>query len=927
MSLRPTLRLLVPALLVVAAIGGEDAQPLPNLAPTVGDYLEHDYYDQSRFQPRLMVERALRALESAEVGIETQWVADEVLLTVAADQQRVPAPEPKSLAEAMQLIERLRGAIDRATTLPAKRRRDLAYVLVNGALGVLDPHTVLMPPEPAKEFREDIAGEFYGIGAFLQQDEGVIAIERVMPGLPADKAGVEDGDVILGIDGEKTAGLSLEQAVRRIKGPKGTTVTLTVERKSAGGAIDIPITRDLVQVITMRPYRSGDVGYVRMDEFNGYTARDLFRTIQELQKNGPLKAFVLDLRFNGGGLLDQSRLVSDFFLPKGEEIVRTVTSDGQPQIYKSSSRQVLDAPMVVITSGGSASAAEILSGCLQRNDRAVVVGTTTFGKGSVQTVKDLGDGSRLKLTIQEYQLPGGVSIQDLGVTPDIRFVQHATRKDGAIDLVPFTGSREQDDEFALKNKAGYQHQSAFELGWLAKYLAPEDQKRSGIASKEFVPDQEASLVIGLVAQAVLTQDFPAGAADAAKNRQLRQFLLERLKGPIKAHADLEAAKLNEAFAKRTPAITWGSGPDGEVKPGTLALTYTGPATIAAGETVALTFRLANAGAAPIGRLYGIVRADKFSPFWEDEVVFGEVPAGGATTGTLTFKAPPRLHAGEERFELVVRRDHHDEELAIVPVSVRIKPQPRPVLDYSWKIEEQDGNGQLNPDENATLVLTLRNDGDGPSSRIDLRVFKDNDPYVQLGDKGSKIEPLPKGGTHAVRIPLTVLKEVKRGDKTVPFSADAIKLQVRAEERFDEQDGRFRATLFHALSIPVNAPLNPRPVVQPRLSLVSAENQAGGKAVVTIKVQDQNLRFLTVFHDEDKIALVPAARMPADGVYSTTLTLKPGANNLRVLAIDEDEVDEVLPVRLWGEGSPVVAKPVVVPNPRQEKPAEKAPIIP
>jgi hypothetical protein len=262
-------------------------------------------------------------------------------------------------------------------------------------------------------------------------------------------------------------------------------------------------------------------------------------------------------------------------------------------------------------------------------------------------------------------------------------------------------------------------------------------------------------------------------------------------------------------------------------------------------------------------------------------------------------------------------------LASVPVSLRVKAQPRPVLDYSWKIEEQDGNGQLNPDENATLVLTLRNDGEGPSSRIDLRVFKDNDPYVQLGDKGSKVDPLPKGGTFAVRIPLTVLKEVKHGDKAVPFSADSIKLQVRAEERFDEQDGRFRATLFHALTIPVNAPLNPRPVVQPRLTLVSAESQAGGKAVVTVRIQDQNLRFLTVFHDEDKIAMVPAVRMPADGVFSTTVTLKPGANNLRVLAIDEDEVDEVLPVRLWGEGTPVVAKPVPAPG----KAPEKAPIIP
>jgi carboxyl-terminal processing protease len=923
---RPTRALWLLALGLAPLIGQEEVAPaLPNLAPTIGKHLERDYYDHQRFTPKLMVSRALRALETAEVGIDTTWKDGVITLTVAEKDIAINAMDPTSLEQAMALIEKVRVAVD-GTTLPPERRRDLAYVLVNGALRVLDPHTVVMPPEPAKDFREDIAGEFFGIGAFLQQEEGVIGIERVMAGLPADKAGVMDGDNIIAINGEKTAGLSLSQAVRRIKGPKGTTVVLTVERKTAPEPLDISVVRDLVQMVTMRGHRRGEVGYIRMDEFNGHTARDLFNTVLELQKEGPLKAFVLDLRFNGGGLLDQARLVSDFFLPKGDEIVRTVTSDGEPQIFRASSRQILDVPMVVMTSGGSASAAEILSGCLQRNERAVVIGATTFGKGSVQTIKDLSDGSRFKLTIQEYQLPGGVSIQDLGVNPDVRLVRHTVREDGTVDIVPFTGNREEDDEFALKNKVAYEHPATYELGWVAEFQSLNDLKKSGIASREFVPDQEATLVLDLVAQATASEGFSAAAELAAKQRGLRTFMLERLKQPIAGASEQESQALAAAFTKRTASLVWGPG----TKPleGSLTVAFKGPDTVIAGATTPVVFTASNTGSTPVGRLYGMVEADRFSPLWEDEVVFGQIDSKGSVEGVLNFSVPPRAFAGEERFVLNLLSDHGGTVHASVPVTLRIQAQPRPHLSYTWVLEEPGGNGQLDPDEQATIALTVVNDGQGPSSRLDLRVFKDNDPFVQLGDKGGKVEPLQPGGKATIKVPLSVLKEVKQGDKTEVFSAKAIKLQVRIEERFDEQvDARFRASLFHALSVPVGTRPEPKPVVQPSLSLIDSRRE-GNQVTLTVQAADDNLRFLTTFLNEDKIDLLPAARLAQDGRYQVTMTLTPGANAIRVVAFDNDEMDEVLPVRLWGDGpveqKQVIAKPAGTPKP--SAPAN-TPVIP
>lgn len=915
---RPTRFLWLLALGLAPLLAQEDLVPaLPDLAPTVGKHLERDYYDHSRFVPKLMVGRALRALETAEAGIDTQWKDGVITITVAEKDLQLNAADPTTLDQAMALIEKVRLLVD-GSTLPPERKKDLAYVLVNGALRVLDPHTVVMPPEPAKEFREDIAGEFFGIGAFLQQEEGVIGIERVMAGLPADKAGVMDGDTIIAINGEKTAGLSLTQAVRRIKGPKGTTVVLTVERKSAAEPLDISVVRDLVQMVTMRSHRSGDVGYVRMDEFNGYTARDLYRAVLELQKEGPMKAFVLDLRFNGGGLLDQARLVSDFFLPKGEEIVRTVTAEqnGEPQIFRSSSRQILDVPMVVITSGGSASAAEILSGCLQRNERAVVIGATTFGKGSVQTIKDLSDGSRFKLTIQEYQLPGGVSIQDLGVNPDIKLVRHAVREDGTVDLIPFSGSREEDDEFALKNKAAYEHQATYELGWLAEYQTVDELKQSGIAAREFKPDQEASLVLDLVTKAAASDGFVAAGEQASKQRALRAFILERLKQPIAGAADSEGKALAAAFAKRAPAFVWGERT--EPMTGSLSLAFVGPATVTAGATSEIAFTVKNLSDAALGRLYGLVDADRFSPLWEDEVVFGQVPAKGTTNGVLKFAVPPRSYAGEERFTLNLYDDHGGTVRATLPVTLTIQAQPRPHLSYTWKLDEPGGNGQLDTNEQATVALTVTNDGEGPSNRLDLRVFKDNDPFVQLGDKGGKIEPLAPGASATVKVPISVLAEAKQGDETQKFAAKAIKLQVRVDERFDEQvDARFRASLFHTLSIPVGTKAEPKPIVQPKLALLDTKRD-GNQVTLTVAVKDDNLRFVTTFLNEDKVDLLTAARLAGDGRYQVSMTLKPGANAIRVVALDNDELDEVLPVRLWGEGAveekQVIAKPAVVPKP-------------
>jgi carboxyl-terminal processing protease len=905
----PTLLALAPLAAAVWPLAAADPKPFPDMGPKVGEILDSDYYDRARVQPRLMIERGLRQLARAEPGILARWEAGTITLTLGTEQKTVAAPEPSDLDGTMAILERVRLILEDGR-YKRDRARELSYELFNGALAVLDPHTDVTPPDFAQMFREDMAGEFFGIGAFLHSDEGLITVERVIPGTPAERAGVEDGDVILAINGEKTAGMLQDQAVKRIRGPKGTPVVLTVERKGVAQPLDIPVVRDLVHSISLRSWRSGDVAYIRLDEFHARANQDLCSAYLDLQRSGPIKALVIDLRFNGGGLLDQAKAICGLFLDDNAEIVRTVTVDGRPMIFKSPRRALIDVPVVCLVSPGTASAAEIVSGALQRNDRAVVIGRTTFGKGTVQTLRDLDDDSRLHFTIQEYQLPGGVSIQDVGVTPDVRLIQHSVREDGRIDLLPLTFQRESDSEFALANRSVYQHKTSYELGWLARFVNKDEQKRESIASRDFTPNQEGRLVVELVKQLADQPDFAETSVKAVREHRLRPWLLDQLKAPVAARAEIEAAALAEALKKQPKSIAWGGAT--AVDPATIGLSYSGPSEVAAGTTAALTFAIANRGTADVGRLFGVVRTDKASPLWEKEVVVGAIAAGQTATGTLDFAVPPRAFTGDERFTLDLFQDGRKDPVASLPVRLAVRGQTRPHLGVAWKIEEPDASrdNKLDLDEAAKLVLTIENTGDAPTAELDVRVFKDNERFVELTKTRDKLPVLAAHEKRVVEVPIVVHRDITIGGKAVPFSGDGVKLQMVAAEHFDDEvDGRFRAVLSHAITIPVGTPLIAKRVVPPSLSLVGDPERSGGNRVtLRVKVEDEALRFVGCFLGDDKIDLRPASALH-DGIYTATATLKPGLNTVTVFAVDQEDTDQSLPLRLWGEGEVTLgAKP-------------------
>ena len=315
--------------------------------------------------------------------------------------------------------------------------KELVEAAINGMLTSLDPHSSYLSPDAAENMQVQTRGEFGGLGIEVTQEEGFVKVVSPMDGTPADQAGMEAGDFITHVDGESVLGLTLNEAVDLMRGPVGSEIVITVVREGTPEPFDVSIIRDTIKLTAVRARTERDAVVLRVSTFNDQTYPNLESGIAEqIEAQGGLdkvSGIVLDLRNNPGGLLTQAIKVSDAFLDKGE-IVSTRGREVQDgERFNATSGDLAEGmPMVVLINGGSASASEIVAGALQDHRRAIVVGTKSFGKGSVQTVMPLRGGGAMRLTTSRYYTPSGRSIQALGVSPDI-VVAQPRRRAGAED--------------------------------------------------------------------------------------------------------------------------------------------------------------------------------------------------------------------------------------------------------------------------------------------------------------------------------------------------------------------------------------------------------------------------------------------------------------------------------------------------------------
>lgn len=362
-----------------------------------------------------MIRRASLVLVGALMGAS----AMSVIYAAGVPAEAAGASTYKELSIFGDVFERVRAQY---VTPPQEDK--LVEAAINGMLSSLDPHSSYMNAKDADDMRTQTKGEFGGLGIEVTMEDDLVKVITPIDDTPAAKAGVLAGDYISEIDGQSVRGLKLEDAVEKMRGAVNTPIKLTIIRKGADKPIEMTIVRDIVAVRAVKSRVENDVGYLRVISFTEKTTPDLEAAIAKIKKEVPadkLKGYVLDLRLNPGGLLDQAINVADDFLERGEVVSTRGRNPDETRRFNAGPGDLTDGkPMIVLINGGSASASEIVAGALQDLRRATVLGTRSFGKGSVQTIIPLGENGALRLTTALYYTPSGRSIQGTGIEPDVK---------------------------------------------------------------------------------------------------------------------------------------------------------------------------------------------------------------------------------------------------------------------------------------------------------------------------------------------------------------------------------------------------------------------------------------------------------------------------------------------------------------------------
>jgi len=404
---------------------------------------------------------------------------------------------------------------------------ELIESAINGMLSSLDPHSSYLNAKDYQDMQVQTRGEFFGLGIEVTMENELIKVISPIDDTPAARAGILAGDVITHLDGEQVQGLTLRQAVEKMRGPANSSIVLTVMREGVAEPLKITVVRDVIRVQSVRHrIENDDVGYIRIASFSEQTMEGLEKAIDDIEAKIPeekFKGFVLDLRGNPGGLLDQAVLVSDAFLDRGEIVSTRGRRSNEVQRFSARPGDLVDGePVIVLLNGGSASASEIVAGALQDHRRATLVGTRSFGKGSVQTIIPIGRAGAIRLTTARYYTPSGRSIQARGIDPDIEILPKVPEDLANLDMVSESGLRGHllgdderkaaetppvtDETAATEPDAEGEGEEEGPKGALSAYV-PEDPKE----------DTQLQYALDLLRGAQVNARFPATAEQGIPN--------------------------------------------------------------------------------------------------------------------------------------------------------------------------------------------------------------------------------------------------------------------------------------------------------------------------------------------------------------------------------------------------------------------------
>ncbi len=650
---------------------------------------------------------------------------------------------------------------------PPLTKDDIEYIAINGMLKKLDPHSYIFTPKDFDDFEQSTGGNFGGLGLVVgMNDNGEIMVISPMKGTPGTKAGIEAHDVIVQIDDVSAVNMTLDKAVSKMRGEPGTKVTLTIRREGVSELLKFEITRAVIKITSvLAAMPKPGIGYINLSGFMENTYSTLLEELDGLKKKG-MKALVLDMRNNSGGLLSQAIAISDLFLDKGV-IVSTVEEDDEIETNsaKRNKNDILDIPIIVMINEGSASATEIVTAALKKNGRATVLGRKSFGKGSVQTIISMPGGGGMKLTIAEYLTPGNISIQSVGITPHIetRPVFIHPDKISVFD----SGEnilKEGDLEEHIVSK--YAPKTAEKPLTTIRYFKEYKDIKTIIKERreqkddEFKSDEEIEIAVKIAEQ--MTQNKKAyESSQMIKDEEWNKIL----------------AKLHEN------GINWQRMTSlAQPKTDTLKVTMLSDPQLKGGETAKFTFKAEIDG--EIGNLLGVFETP-ISGLRRIEVPFGSF--SGEIERTVSVKLPESVQwqKTEGTMKLYLNEPEKKKEIKTEKFTVETIPVMQPELRLSLVSADSGGNrdGLIQSGESAELTLKMENVGQGAILEGKAMLINTNDSKEIFIENGTHAFTLEPGKQETAKFTFKTEKPAKEEDlakQKLSISVYDYKLKYSAE---------------------------------------------------------------------------------------------------------------------------------------------------
>ncbi|HEY5949129.1 MAG TPA: MXAN_5808 family serine peptidase, partial [Kofleriaceae bacterium] len=746
--------------------------------------IKERYVEPARIEPRKMLYAALDSVQFniPEVLVEPDVARNKVAIAVNDKREVFETDDVDSPWRLSAKLKRIFRFIE--TNMNAGG--DLAkveYAAVNGMLSTLDPHSILMDPEAARDMDVSTSGKFGGLGIVIRMIERKLTVVKPMKDTPAWSKGIKAGDHIVKINNELTENLTSNEAVDRMRGKPETPVTLWIERKGSPNLMRFDLNRAIIRVSAVEhKLLDKGVGYIKIKQFSKGIASDVADAMKEMSGKGAT-SWILDLRYNPGGLLEESVQLSDLFIDSGT-VVTTVS--GRDREARRAERGFGDttSPLVVLVNGGSASASEIVAGALKNLDRAVIIGTRTFGKGTVQELYDNEDHSKLKLTIAQYLTPGDRSIQNLGIVPDILLQRMYVpdKNDSPTDFVrllaPTHTYGEKDlDSHIVSTYAKEIDKPAYEVPFIVERKKPAvgDAATTAPPDDEDEPDEDD-----------ITEDF--------EMKFSKEVLANVAAGPrpkVVASAAKTVARLRAEEEKKLIAalsqigVDW-SAPDATAStPANLDVSIaTSPGgAIKGGQDVAITATVKNTGSGPAFRVLPRLQADTDSVFNDVELPIGKVAPGETKTFTAKVKVPAEALDRVNRLGVEVR-EAKNAPAHVATTEIKVEALPRPVFAYSWQlVDEGNGDGLVQRGEKFKLQVSVKNTGQGPTKEATVYLRNATGDGVIL-DK-SRVElkdAILPGQTRELDFPLATDATLKADEVQLELVAYDAQLDVQASDK-------------------------------------------------------------------------------------------------------------------------------------------------